>query len=73
MLISSYKRRVDFFGPPFALSKAVSSTTARDGLRTCERKMLKSNTIITIFGCGEKTLKRLKRKNEIIYKKGIDK
>ena len=33
----------------------------------------KANTIITIFGCGEKTLKRLKKKNEILYKKGIDK
>lgn len=33
----------------------------------------KSNTIITIFGCGEKTLKRLKKKNEILYRKGIDK
>ena len=33
----------------------------------------KANTIITIFGCGEKTLKRLKKKNEILYKKGVDK
>jgi hypothetical protein len=32
-----------------------------------------SNTIITIFGCGNSTLKRLKKKNEILYKKGIDK
>lgn len=32
-----------------------------------------SNTIITIFGCGQSTLKRLKKKNEILYKKGIDK
>ena len=33
----------------------------------------KSNTIITIFGCGEKTLKRLKKKNELLYQKSIDK
>ena len=32
-----------------------------------------SNTIITIFGCGNNTLKRLKKKNEILYKKSIDK
>lgn len=32
-----------------------------------------SNTIITIFGCGKSTLKRLKKKNEILYQKGIDK
>ena len=32
-----------------------------------------SNTIITVFGCGKSTLKRLKKKLEILYEKSIDK
>lgn len=32
-----------------------------------------SNTIITIFGCGKSTLKRLIKKNEKLYQKSIDK
>ena len=40
-------------------------------LNTTSKKL--SNTIITIIGCGERTLKRLKKKLNILYQKSIDK